>query len=107
MDANGGGLVDHITAWLLSGWTAAVAGRLTYHTRMVQKGSRTFFSRELAFEIPIVVFTYLIGAGLADHFGWTGPTANAVIAACAYLGPGGLQALAQWWARAPREGRAE
>jgi hypothetical protein len=93
---------DSVQAWLLSGWAAAVAGRLTYHSRMVQKGNRAFWSRELVFELPIVIFTYLIGAGIADHFGWTGSTANGLIAGIAYLGPGGLQALAQWWARAPR-----
>jgi len=97
---NGGGWFDHITASLMSGWLAAVAGRLAYHTRMAQKGSRAFFSRELLFEIPIVIFTYLIGSGIADKFGLTGPTANAIVAGVSYLGPGGLQALAQWWVKA-------
>ena len=95
-----GGWLDHFTAAMLSGWAAAVAGRLAYHTRMAQTGARTFFSRELLFEIPIVIFTYLIGSGIADHFGWSGPTANGLVAGISYLGPGGLQALAQWWARA-------
>lgn len=103
MTDNGGGFFDWIATWLMGAWAAAAAGRLTYHTRMVRKGRRSLFSKELIYELPVYFFTLIVGVGIADHLGWKGPTANAVVAVVAYFGPGGLQALAQWWARVPRE----
>lgn len=98
---DGGG--DHnwwgyVVGILTSGWAAAVTGRLVWHTRLVQRGDRKFFSRELLYELPIVAFTYLVGAGIADHLGWTGPSAGATIAVVSYLGPAGLQRAIQLYA---------
>ncbi len=85
---------------LTSALAAAIAGRLAWHTRLVQKGKRRFFSWALVWEAPTVYFTYLVGVGIADHFGWTGPTAGAVVAVISYFGPGGVQALLQTYASA-------
>lgn len=95
---NGHGIFGELWALIIGGWGAAVCGRMVWRTRMAQKGGK-FFSRELIYEIPTVCFVYLIGVGLCAHMGWTGPTANAVVAAVSYLGPGGLQSFAQWYVR--------
>jgi hypothetical protein len=71
---------------------------LAWRTRLVQKGKRRFFSWALVWEVPTV--TYLVGASIAHHLGWTGQTAGAVIAVISYFGPGGVQALLQTYASA-------
>ena len=91
---------DAISGWMASAWAAAVAGRLAWHTRLVQKGERQFFSKELILELPIVVMTYFIGIGIAAAIGYTGPSAGAVVCVAAYFGPGGLQWLAQKYVEA-------
>lgn len=88
-------LTSHLDGWATSAWLAAVAGRMAWHTRLVQKGERRFISKELLFEIPIVFFTYLIGTGIVAYFGWHGATAGACVSVVSYLGPGGLQVMAQ------------
>lgn len=88
-------LTEHTEAALSSMAAAAIAGRLTWHTRLVQSGARKFFSPALLFEIPVVLFTWRLGIGVADWFGWSGPVAGAAVAVVSYLGPGGLQALLQ------------
>ena len=93
-----GSLGTHFDSWVTSAWVAAVAGRLAWHTRLVQKGERRFISKELFFEIPIVFFTYLLGTGAVSYFGWHGQIAGAVVSVISYLGPGGLQVIAQRYA---------
>jgi len=85
---------------LTSAVAAAIAGRLAWHTRLVQTGRRRFFSWALVWEVPTVYFTYLVGVGIADHLGWKGPAAGAAIAVISYFGPGGIQALLQTYASA-------
>jgi hypothetical protein len=98
-------ILDEAVAWLATGWAAAVAGRLAWHSRLAQKGARGFISWELAWEIPTVLFGYYLGLGVATWLGLkAGPVVNGVILVVAYLGPGGVTVGAQmWWKHMDRQ----
>lgn len=99
-------LSDTVNAIFASLVTAAVAGRLAWHTRLVQKGERNFFGKEMAFEGIIVLFLFYVSksaiAGIAAFFNLPDPVteeiAPGVAAVIAYFGPGGIQAglIAVW-----------
>lgn len=95
---------DIVGGLATSALVAAVVGRLAYHTRMVQQGERKFWSREMLLEIPIVVFTYVLGIGVADYFGFRGTTAGAVVAVISYFGPGAIQWAAETYLSALSKG---
>lgn len=95
---------DHINGWATSALAAAIVGRLAYHTRMVQQGERAFFSKAMLLEIPIVVFTYVLGTGVADYFGIHGTTAGAAVAVISYFGPGAIQWAAETYLSAMAKG---
>jgi hypothetical protein len=102
-------LTDTVNAIFASLLAAALAGRLAWHTRLVQKGERPFFGREMAFEAVTVLFLFYVAqsavAGAAaflqlppDLAASVAPGAAALIA---YFGPGGIQAgivaVWKWW----------
>tara|TARA_R110002074_G_scaffold354004_2_gene525812 strand:- start:998 stop:1372 length:375 start_codon:yes stop_codon:yes gene_type:complete len=97
---------DSIHSAFASVFFAALAGRLAWHTRLVQKGERKFFSKEMVYEALIVLFLFYVSqsaiAALVIFFGvepvHADQLAQGLAAIIAYFGPGGLQAaiLAIW-----------
>lgn len=95
--------------------TAAVAGRLAWHTRLAQKGERNFIGKEMAFEAASVLFLFYVSKAaiegavwfLAEHTRLAMPedtklaVAQGAAALIAYFGPGGIQAgivaVWKWW----------
>ncbi|MFN4229855.1 hypothetical protein [Parvibaculum sp.] len=104
-------LNDTVNAIFASLVTAAVAGRLAWHTRLVQKGERNFFGKEMVFEGITVLFLFYVSqsaiAGVAAFLNLpdevTAAIAPGVAAVIAYFGPGGIQAglvaVWNWWSR--------
>ena len=86
--------------------TAALAGRLAWHTRLVQKGERQFFSKEMGYEAIVVVFLFYVSqsavAALVIVAGFSPENADklapGIAALISYFGPGGIQAaiVAAW-----------
>jgi hypothetical protein len=86
--------------------TAAIAGRLAWHTRLVQKGERRFFGAEMFYEAVTVLFLFYVAqssiAGAAAFLNLppdvTTALAPGIAALIAYFGPGGVQAaiVALW-----------
>ncbi|MCW5727262.1 hypothetical protein [Parvibaculum sp.] len=99
-------LTETINGVFASLLTAALAGRLAWHTRLVQKGERRFFSKEMGFEAAAVLFLFYVAqatiAGAAFFLNLPEEVAAAVApgiaALIAYFGPGGIQAaiIALW-----------
>jgi hypothetical protein len=104
-------MTDTINGFFASLLAAALAGRLAWHTRLVQKGERRFFSKEMGFEAAAVLFLFYVaqsaiaGASfflsLPDEV--TAALAPGIAALIAYFGPGGIQAaiiaLWNWWSK--------
>lgn len=109
-------LTETVSGAFGSLFAAAVAGRLAWHTRLVQKGERRFFGREMAFEAVTVLFLFYVAqsgiAAVAAFFNLPAEVAGAIApgaaALIAYFGPGGIQAgivaVWNWWST--RGGRA-
>ena len=64
-------IADWFVALAGSAFAAAVAGRLAWHTRLVQKGERKFFSWALLLEIPIFLASYILGSAIAAYLGYS------------------------------------
>jgi len=102
-----GGVLKELWAWVAgfgaSALAAAMGGRLAWHTRLAQKGERKFFSKELAYELPLVFFGFYVGAAAAKEMGFEGQSALGVVAVISYLGPGFVQWAAvkavEWFGR--------
>lgn len=89
--------------------TAAVAGRLAWHSRLAQKGERNFFGKEMAFEAASVLFLFYVAkAAIEAGAWWLGvpeevklAVSQGAAALIAYFGPGGIQAgivaVWKWW----------
>ena len=107
-------LNETVNAIFASLLTAAIAGRLAWHTRLVQKGDRAFFGREMVFEGCTVLFLFYVAqsaiAGVAAFFNLPGEVTAAIApgiaAVIAYFGPGGIQAgliaVWNWWSTRSR-----
>ena len=78
---------------ILGNFTAAFLGRLLYHHRLVQAGKRRFWSMNLFWEVPMAVFTGLVGHSAATYLGLTGLASSGLVAMVAYLGPHGMEHL--------------
>lgn len=78
---------------------SAMAGRLMYHTQLVRKGERKFFSWQLVWEAPLAVGMAIVGEGFAQWLGLTGTVATGLIGALAYMGPRGIEALLANWVK--------
>jgi len=72
--------------------TAALA-RFLYHHRLVRLGHRRFWSIDLVWEMPTAAFSAVIGGGLASYFALGLPETHAVVGACAWLGPRGMEVV--------------
>ncbi len=102
-------LSDTVNAIFASLVTAAIAGRLAWHTRLVQKGERNFFGKEMVFEGITVLFLFYVAqsaiAGVGAFLNLPDEVAAAIApgiaAVIAYFGPGGIQAgliaVWNWW----------
>jgi len=97
---------ESVNGFLASLLAAALAGRLAWHTRLVQKGERRFFSKEMGFEALAVLFLFYVAQGAVAGAAYflklpddvSAAIAPGVAALIAYFGPGGIQAavVALW-----------
>lgn len=96
------GIVDAINATFggaVASLIAAAVGRLMYHTGEVKAKRRSFFGRELIWEVPVAVGMAFVGEGVASYMAFEQPVSTATIAVLAYLGPRGAEAmLDRFWA---------
>lgn len=74
-------------------FVAALFGRLMFHARAAQRGTRRFWSWHLAWELPVAIGMGLIGDGLATWLGLESGARAGFIAAVAYLGPHAIDEL--------------
>lgn len=74
-------------------FVASLLGRLMFHARAAQRGTRRFFSWHLVWELPVAVGMGLIGDALATWLALTEGTRVGFIAAVAYLGPHAIDEL--------------
>lgn len=92
-------MIEFLTA--KAGWIVAMAmglvGRLLYHTTLVQRGRRKFFSRALLLELPIAVGMGCIAHGFCALLRIEGDGAAAIIAAVSYIGPHWVDAVYTVW----------
>ena len=91
-----------------AGWStfwASAAGRLLFHTTMVRRGVRRFWSRDLIWELPVALGMGFVGDGLAEYLGEAGATRTGLIVTISYLGPRVLETAFAILARdhTPRE----
>ena len=87
----------HILQGFGAALLSALIGRLMWHVGQVRKGTRAFWSLELLWELPLAMGMAIIGKGLAEYIGLSGNAEAALIAALAYLGPRGTEALLAGW----------
>jgi len=76
--------------------TAALARFLVHH-RLVRMGKREWVSPQLLIEVPTVIFSAIMGGGVAEWLSLDGMAAQAVVGFCGWLGPHGLEAFASKW----------
>lgn len=92
-------LIDYLTtrgAWVMA-FFFAVSGRVLYHTEMVKKGRRRFWSWRLLLELPTAVGMGVIAYGGCALVNITGDGQAAIIAVASYLGPHGVNELWALW----------
>jgi len=77
----------------------AGVGRLMFLARQVQQGRRRLFSKSLLLELPIALGMGMVGAGIADWWGFTGQVRDAVLVSAGFVGP---RAIEQVFERALR-----
>ncbi|WP_444668420.1 phage holin family protein [Cereibacter changlensis] len=90
------GLIDTLNAlWggALTTLIAALMGRLMYHSGEVKARRRRFFGREILWELPVAVGMAIIGEALSRYLGLESPVSTGLVAALAYLGPRGAEAM--------------
>ena len=75
----------------------AVTGRLMWHSGEVKLGRRSFFGKELLWEIPVAVGMALMGEAAARYIGLAQPVSTGFVATLAYLGPRGAETLLSAW----------
>jgi hypothetical protein len=94
-------LYELLNAWgggALATIIGALLGRVMWHSSEARKGHRKFFGAELLWEFPVAIGMALIGEGLASYLGINQPVVSTgLIAALAYLGPRGVEALLLRW----------
>jgi hypothetical protein len=90
--------IDQVMGGALTSLAGALAGRFMWHSGEVKLGKRNFFGKELLWEIPVAVGMALIGEALASYLELQQPVSTGLVAALAYLGPRGAEALlSSWW----------
>lgn len=81
------GLKQVAVGWV-GGFAAAIIGRITALLVHKPYEGRSAFGWHLLWELPLVFFSVLIGAGLSQWLGYQGTKVElAIIATCAYVGP--------------------
>lgn len=65
----------------------ALVGRLMWHVNEVKSKRRSFFGKEMLWEIPIVAGMAIIGDATADWLGLSDNATIGFVAMLAYLGP--------------------
>ena len=81
--------------WLGVLWLLGLLGRMTWHIQQVKAGRRRFWSLALLWEVPLAAFCGIAGGGLGSYLGLVGVQLLAFASVIAYLGPGGIEALAE------------
>ena len=71
----------------------AGVGRLMFHARQVQQGRRRLFSRALLLELPIALGMGMVGAGVAEWWGFQGQVRDAVLVSAGFVGPRAIEQL--------------
>jgi hypothetical protein len=74
-------------------FVASLFGRLMFHARAAQRGTRRFWSWHLAWELPVAIGMGLIGDALANWLQLDSGARAGFIAAVAYLGPHAIDEL--------------
>lgn len=76
---------------------AAFTGRLMYHAGEVRARRRPIWSRDLLWELPMVIGMGLIGDALATYLGLAREVGIGLVSVVAYLGPRGAGVLFERW----------
>ena len=71
----------------------AGVGRLMFHARQVQQGRRRLFSKSLMLELPIALGMGMVGAGVAEWWGFTGQVRDAVLVSAGFVGPRAIEQM--------------
>ena len=71
----------------------AGVGRLMFHARQVQQGRRRLFSKSLMLELPIALGMGMVGAGVAEWWGFQGQVRDAVLVSAGFVGPRAIEQL--------------
>jgi hypothetical protein len=74
-------------------FAASVAGRLMFHARAAQRGTRRFWSWHLAWEIPVAFGMGLIADAAANALDVPPTMRVGFVAVVAYLGPHAIDEL--------------
>ncbi len=82
----------------------AIIGRALAHHHLVRLGHRKFWSPELLWEMPTVIFCGVVGSGLAQYLDLPLMGQHAVVAIVAWLGPRGMEALVAKWVERTKGG---
>ena len=69
----------------------AGVGRLMFHARQVQQGRRRLFSKSLLLELPIALGMGMVGAGIAEWWGFQGQVRDAVLVSAGFVGPRAIE----------------
>lgn len=69
----------------------AGVGRLMFHARQVQQGRRRLFSKSLLLELPIALGMGMVGAGIAEWWGFHGQVRDAVLVSAGFVGPRAIE----------------
>ena len=73
----------------------AAVGRLMFHARQVQQGRRRLFSKSLLLELPIALGMGMVGAGVAEWWGFTGQVRDAVLVSAGFVGPRAIEQVVE------------
>ena len=71
----------------------ALLARFLWHHRLVRRGQRRFWSRDLLWEVPTAGLCAIVGGGIASSFGLDPMASHAVVGVVGWLGPRGIEAL--------------
>ena len=69
----------------------AAVGRLLFHARQVQQGRRRLFSKSLLLELPIALGMGMVGAGIAEWWGFQGQVRDAILVSAGFVGPRAIE----------------
>lgn len=88
--------IELLDAWWGGGITTifgALIGRFMFHASEVRASRRKLLGKEVLWELPIAIGMAIIGESLAAWLGISSTVRVGLIAALAYLGPRGAEAI--------------